>query len=75
MAEAFRSGGVLRFVNVEAENRGDFQEGFQFLAMGMMAAIRNVFSHGDEERRPPEQCYEILLVVNWLFRHLELAET
>lgn len=76
MANAFRpDGGVLRLVNVEAENQRDFQEGFQFLAMGMIQAIRNVFSHGDEERRPPEECYEMLLFLNWLFRHLGLAET
>lgn len=65
--------GSLRLVNVEAENQEDFQRGYMYLAMGMMQAIRNVFSHGDEERRPPEECFEALLFLNWLFRHLDLA--
>lgn len=75
MASAFRpEGPSLSLTRVEAENQRDFQEGFMFLSMGMMQAIRNVFSHGDEERRPPEECFETLLFLNWLFKHLELAE-
>jgi len=26
--------------------------------------------HGDENTRSPEECYEMLLYLNWLFRHL-----
>lgn len=41
-----------------------------FMAMGMMRAIRNVFSQGDEAQRSPEVCFEMLLFFNWLFRQL-----
>lgn len=75
MAHAFRPDeGKLSLSGVEAENARDFQEGYQFLTMGMMAAIRNVFSHGDEERRPPEECFEMLMFLNWLFGRLDEAE-
>lgn len=74
MGAAFGSGGLLAIEGTEAENEEDFQEGFKFLSMGMMAAIRNVFSHGDEERREPEECFEMLLFMNWLFRGIERAE-
>jgi len=75
MAQAFRpDGGALSLSGVEAQNERDFQEGYQFLTMGMMAAIRNVFSHGDEERRPPEECFEMLMFLNWLFGRLDEAE-
>lgn len=40
------------------------------LTMGMMSAIRNVFSHGDEEQRSPEEAFEMLLFINWLYRLL-----
>jgi hypothetical protein len=39
--------------------------------MGMMSGIRNIFSHGDEDRSKPEEAYEKLLFVNWMFRKLE----
>lgn len=67
MARAFADGRLLT-ATLQPENRQDFEEGVKFLTMGAMAAIRNVFSHGDEERRAPEECYEMLLFVNWLFR-------
>lgn len=38
--------------------------------MGMMRGIRNIFSHWDEGRRPPEECYGLLLFINWLLRPL-----
>ena len=68
MGKAFGSGGAVTLVGMEPENEKDFQDGFKFLAMGMMAALRNVFSHGNEERRSPEECFEMLMFVNWLFR-------
>lgn len=72
MSKAFGSkSGRLHVPGLQPENHDDFQEGFKFLAMGMMSAFRNVFSHGDEERRPPEECFEALLFLNWLFRCLD----
>lgn len=52
-------------------NTATIQDGYQKLAMGLMSGIRNIFSHGDEERRSPEEAYEMLLFVNWMFRKLE----
>jgi hypothetical protein len=70
MARAFADGALLDVECYEPENRDGFVEGYKFLAMGAMSAIRNVFSHGDEERRSPEECFEMLLFLNWLFRGL-----
>ena len=44
------------------------QEGYMHLTMGMIRAIRNIFSHGDENQHSPEEAYEMLLFINWLFR-------
>lgn len=73
MGKAFGPGGVLVLKGMKPENEKDFQDGFKFLAMGMMGALRNVFSHGDEERRAPEECFEMLMFLNWLFRGLDGA--
>jgi uncharacterized protein (TIGR02391 family) len=70
MAKAFADEALLDVERYEPENRDSFVEGYRFLAMGAMSAIRNVFSHGDEERRSPEECFEMLLFLNWLFRGL-----
>lgn len=51
-------------------NEKSIQEGFQGLTAGMMQAMRNIFSHGDEDQRPAEEAYEMLLFINWLFRQL-----
>jgi hypothetical protein len=37
----------------------------------MMAGIRNIFNHGSEDRRLPEEAYEMLLFVNWIFRKIQ----
>lgn len=71
MASAFSDGTLLDVELYEPENRDSFIEGYKFLAMGAMSAIRNVFSHGDEERRSPEECFEMLMFLNWLFRGLD----
>jgi uncharacterized protein (TIGR02391 family) len=55
---------------LKTENEKSFQEGYMYLAMGTMASIRNIFSHGDENSRSPEECYEMLMYLNWLFRQL-----
>jgi len=52
------------------QNITSTKDGYQKLAMGMMSGIRNIFSHGDEDRRTPEEAYEMLLFVNWMFRKL-----
>jgi len=71
MATAFANGNLLALDNLDPLNRKDFIEGYKFLAMGMMAAIRNVFSHRDEKARRPEECFEMLLFLNWMFRALK----
>jgi uncharacterized protein (TIGR02391 family) len=55
---------------MSTENERGIQEGFQFMSMGAMRGIRNIFSHGDANQKPPEECYEMLLFINWLFRQL-----
>jgi uncharacterized protein (TIGR02391 family) len=71
MANAFKDGTHIELSDLQPENQGKFIEGYKFLAMGAMGAIRNVFSHGNEERRTPEECYEMLMFLNWLFRYLK----
>lgn len=56
--------------SLTTENEKGIQEGYMFMTMGLMRGIRNIFSHGDEEQRSPEECYEMLLFINWLFRNL-----
>lgn len=71
MAKAFAASSYLDLHNVEDGNKHSFTEGFQLLSMGSMAAIRNIFSHRDEERRSPEECYEMLLFLNWMLRFVK----
>lgn len=56
--------------SLASDNEKGIQEGFQFMTMGMMLGIRNIFSHGDEDQRSPEECFEMLMFINWLFRQL-----
>lgn len=70
MAKVFSNDNYLDISKIKPENRQDFIDGYKFLSMGSMAAIRNIFSHGDEECRTPEECFEMLLLLNWLFRYL-----
>ena len=71
MGISFNDDSLLNTSNIEPENQQAFIDGYKFLTMGMMASIRNIFSHGDEERRSPEECFEMLLLINWLFRYIE----
>lgn len=57
--------------DLQTENDENEQEGYQKLAMGMMSGIRNIFSHGDEDRRTPEEAFEMLMFINWMFRKLK----
>lgn len=71
MAKAFKLDAPIVALNsLSTENEKGIQHGYQLMTMGMMRAIRNIFSHGDEEQRSPEECYEMLQFLNWLFRHL-----
>lgn len=72
MAKVFSEGTYINLDGIEANNQSSFQEGYKFLTMGAMQAVRNIFSHGDEEARSPEECFEMILFVNWLFRYLKL---
>ncbi len=72
MANAFKDGKYINISNVQPENQLGFIEGYKLLAMGAMASIRNIFSHGDEERRSPEECFEMLIFINWLFRCISI---
>jgi uncharacterized protein (TIGR02391 family) len=72
MAKAFKlDNPKIKLNSLQSENEKAIQEGFQLMTMGMMRAIRNVFSHGDETQRRPEEAYEMLLFINWLFRQLK----
>ncbi len=71
MAKAFKlDSPKIRINDLSTDNEKGAQEGYQFMTMGMMRAIRNVFSQGDENIRTPEECYEMLMFINWLFRNL-----
>jgi uncharacterized protein (TIGR02391 family) len=61
---------LISLNSLATENEKGIQEGYMFMTMGLMRGIRNIFSHGDEDQRSPEECYEMLLFINWLFRHL-----
>lgn len=74
MARAFADSTYINTSNIEPENSLSFVEGYKFLTMGVMAAVRNIFSHGDEAMRSPEECFEMLLFLNWLYRYLKLDE-
>lgn len=74
ITKAFRDANFIDISQIEPENQPSFMEGYRFLSMGMMAAIRNIFSHGDEERRSPEECFEMILFLNWLFRYLKTKQ-
>lgn len=74
MAQAFKDDTYINTINIKPQNKAGFVNGFKFLSMGAMVSIRNVFSHADEEGRTPEECYEILLFINWIFRFLKLED-
>jgi uncharacterized protein (TIGR02391 family) len=70
MGETFKDGSLLNTEQIQPLNRKDFADGYRHLTMGVMAAVKNIFGHGNEERRSPEECYEMLLFLNWLYRYL-----
>ena len=64
------NGSSIALNSLSNGNETSIQEGYQQLTAGMMQAMRNIFSHGDENQRTPEEAYEMLLFINWLFRQL-----
>ncbi len=64
------NGPTIALNSLSNGNETSIQEGYQQLTSGMMQAMRNIFSHGDENQRSPEETYEMLLFINWLFRQL-----
>lgn len=72
MSKAFNlNNTVIKLNKLITENEKGIQEGYQYLTMGLMRGIRNIFSHGDENQRDPEESYEMLIFINWLFRQLK----
>lgn len=71
MANAFSGGENLNLDSIKEENMKDFMDGYKFLSMGAMAAMRNIFSHSHEEQRSPEECFEMIFFFNWLIRYLK----
>lgn len=61
---------IVKLNPLSTDNEKGIQEGYMYMTMGTMRAIRNIFSHGDEHQRSPEECYEMLLFLNWLFKFL-----
>jgi len=74
MGNAFRDDTYLDMALYKPNNQSDFIDGYRFLSMGSMSAIRNVFSHGDEQQRTPEECFEMLMLLNWLFRAILVSD-
>ncbi len=59
---------LIKLTPMSTQNEISFQEGFQLMSMGAMAGIRNIFSHGNEDPRTPEESFELLMYINWMFR-------
>ncbi len=70
MGKAFSGTPLIALNKLETENEKGIQEGYQLITMGMMRSMRNIFSHGDEDQRSPEEAFEMLMIMNWLFRQL-----
>ncbi len=62
---------LIKLNKLGSENEKGIQEGYHFLTMGLMRGIRNIFSHGAENQREPEESFEMLIFINWLFRQLK----
>jgi len=59
---------LIKLTPLSTQNEIGLQEGFQLMSMGAMAGIRNIFSHGNQDPRTPEESFELLMFINWLFR-------
>ena len=73
MARAFdHKEPVLRLKDADQPGSTE-QEGYQFMAMGAMLALRNKYSHGRRSRVSQHAAEEQLAVASYLFRRLEHA--
>ena len=74
MARAFGGKSPLIQLNeLTTTNDRSEQEGFKFLTMGAMAALRNPLSHGDVTQMNAVDAIERLVFVSMLFKRLESA--
>ena len=73
MAKAFNEKNPLIRINplVSLTDRND-QEGFKFLAMGIMVGLRNTYSHGEPKKPSASEALEQLTFLSILFRRLEI---
>ena len=60
---------MIKLNELKTENEKGIQEGYQFMTMGLMGNSKNI-SHGDKNQKGPEESYEMLIFINWLFRML-----
>ena len=73
MAKAFgEKKPVLKLKNADDPESTE-QEGYRFLAMGVMLALRNKYSHGRRVRMSEQEAHEQLGIVSYLFRRLDGA--
>lgn len=76
MAVAFKSDTPLLDVTTDGvsdQTRSDERDGYRFLFMGAIAALRNFHGH-EEHETTPEVAMEQLAVASLLMRRLDLAE-
>ena len=73
MAKAFGDKpGQLQLKNADEPGSTE-QEGYHFMAMGAMLALRNKYSHGRRVRMSEQNAHEQLGIVSYLFRRLDGA--
>lgn len=63
---------ILKIKNADQHGSTE-QEGYQFIAMGAMLALRNKYSHGRSVRVSQQEAEEQLAVVSYLLRRLDSA--
>lgn len=74
MAKAFNlQTGTIRINDGTQGNDDSEQEGFMHLAMGAMAGMRNLYSHGDVDTMTPMDAFERLAFVSLLFKRVDQA--
>jgi uncharacterized protein (TIGR02391 family) len=60
--------------DLDEDDRNHEREGYQFLFMGAIMAIRNSFAHGSRAEKAPTEIFELLAPASHLMRRLDLAE-
>lgn len=76
MAKALKGPPALLDVTLAEDEftQGSEQEGFRFLFMGMMGALRNPGGYGQSPNYSEEEAYEALAFLSFLSRRLDVAE-